>query len=200
MNGEYYARPIHLIYSILFMAVGNRTAYLDGWAVFGMITFILGLLLGLSILFVMNWDKVIEYWDTLNEHVTLMNKSNPDIWVALGYSKPSRTVEVIEREETGQGLYNTRIANLNISPSKMNQVADKVLYNATVNKNFDFTEELYGSLIPNFRKKRKQWIKEKKLVPNNSKNVKNGYRLSKKGFDMFYEFASENMKLKENGE
>ena len=193
MLGEYRARPSHLFVSLLIMAMGIRTYFIDGWGWFGSLSFILGFLLGLSIIFVMSWSKVIEYWTILNEHVVLMNKSNPDIWVALGYSKPAQRVEVIEREETGQGLFNTRISNLNISPMKMNQIANKVLGTGKL----EFTEEEYGKLIPNFRQFRKDWIAQGKLVQKNKKNKKLGYVLSRKGLQVMYEFSSENMKLKE---
>lgn len=197
-NSNYRARPAHIFVSIFVMTAGcTSMIYQSGvffW--FGLCVFILGFLLGLSILFVMNWDRVIEYWSILNEHVVLMNKSNPDIWVALGYSKPNKKVEVIEHEETGQGFYNTRISKMLVSPSRMNQVANKVLGSQSL----EFTEERYGKLIPNFRQFRKEWIAQGRLVQKNKKNKKLGYVLSRKGLQIMYEFCSDNMKIKENGE
>lgn len=198
LNGDYKARPAHIFVSIFIMSVGFTSMLYQSGVIFwfGLCVFILGFLLGLSILFVMNWSKVIEYWTVLNEHVTLMNKSNPDIWVALGYSKPVQKVEIVEKEDLGQGSFSWKINQLPISPSKMNQVANKVLGSGKL----EFTEEEYGRLIPNFRQFRKDWIAQGKLVQKNKKNKKLGYVLSRKGLQTMYEFASENMRLKENGE
>lgn len=192
-ENEYRVRHSHLVYSILIMAVGTYSWFYPGWEMFGTLLLILGFGLGISILICVNWDKVIDYWDTLNEHIRLMNKSNPDIWVALGYSKPATSVQVIEQEDKGQGFITTRIRDLPISPTQMNMVANKFLGSGST----DLPEQIYGNIIPNFRLVRKQWIKEGILVPKNKKNVRSGYCVSRKGLNMMYQFASEHMKLKE---
>lgn len=190
---EYKAKPSHILLSVLIMGSGATSLFYSGWIIFGILTILLGFLLGLSIIICMNWEKVITYWETINEHITLMERSkNPDLWPALGYTHVPDKVQVIENEDKGQGFITTRIKELSLSPAKMNQVANKVLGTG----NTEFTEELYGALIPNFRKFRKEWIKEGKLVPKNKKNVKNGYVLSRKGLQIMYEFASDNIKLK----
>lgn len=193
-QGEERVRHSHLIYPLLTMATGSSLWFQKGLEILGTLIVILGFGMGISMLLCINWDKVIAYWMTINEHVVLMNKSNPDLWVALGYSAPAKTVEVIEKSDD---LNHWKISQVPVSPSIMNQVGNKVIYNLSQNGSLEFTEEMYGSLIPNFRKQRKKWIEEGKLVPKNSKNKKNGYRLSKKGYTMFYEFASDHMKLKE---
>jgi hypothetical protein len=195
MQGEYYAKPIHLFYSVLFMATGTISFFYDGWVIFGVSVFTLALLLGLSIVFCMNWQKIIDYWTVINEHVILMNKStNPDLWYALGYNKPPNKIQVIEQEDNGQGFTTTHITDVLVSPAKMNQVANKVLGSGKL----DFTEEVYGSLIPNFRQFRKDWISKGRLVQKNKKNKKSGYVLSRKGLQVMYEYASDNIKLKDN--
>lgn len=192
---RYNAKPTHLIYPLLIMAMGTRTLFYDGWAWFGVTSFLLGFLLGLSIIICMNWDRVIEYWDTINEHIKLMTKSNnPDLWYALGYKQVPQTIEVIEKQDKGGGSFTWKMSQQKISPSKMNEVANKVLGTGSL----EFTEEKYGKLIPNFRQFRKDWIADGKLVQKNKKNPKLGYVLSKKGLQVIYQFASENMKLKEN--
>lgn len=192
--GEYKPKPTHLFISLLIMGAGVISlSYGDEWVWFGGLTLLLGFGLGISIILCLNWDKINEYWSLINEHVVLMNKSNPDIWVALGYSKPVQKVEIIEKEDLGQGSFSWKINQLPISPSKMKQVADKVLGSQSL----EFTEEQYGRLIPNFRQFRKDWIAQGKLVQKNKKNKKLGYVLSRKGLQTMYQFASENMKLKE---
>lgn len=182
----------HLIYSVIMMLMGAWAWFYPGWELFGTLLLILGFLLGLSILMCINWEHVILYWETINQHVILMNKSNPDIWVALGYSRPSDKVEVIEKQDKGQGSFSWKISQVPVSPSQMNLVANKLLGSGSL----DFSEKEYGKVIPNFRKFRADWIKQGNLVPKNKNNPKNGYCLSRKGLMIIKEFASEHMKLK----
>ena len=190
--GEYKPKPTHLFIALLIMGGGVTTlSYGNEWAWFGGLTLLLGFLLGITILLCLNWDKINEYWSLINEHVTLMNKSNsPELWEALGYTKPVKKVEVIEKVDDNHW----KLSQLPISPAKMNMIANKVLGSQSL----EFTEEQYGKLIPNFRQFRKDWIAQGKLVQKNKKNKKLGYVLSRKGLQVMYEFASENMKL--NGE
>lgn len=194
LQARYTPYPIHLSYSLLLMGTGTVSMFQNGWIMFGVITFILGALLGLTIIIGMNWDKIIEYWQTINEHIAWMNKvNNPELWYALGYKQVPQSIQVIEQEDKGQGFITTRINNLPISPVKMNQLANKVLGSGRL----DFTEEEYGRLIPNFRQFRKDWITQGKLVQKNKNNKRSGYVLSRKGLQVIYEFASDTMKLKE---
>ena len=193
-QGEERVRHSHLIYSLLTMATGSSLWFYKGLELLGTLIIILGFGMGVSMLFCINWDKVILYWMTINEHVTLMTKNNnPDLWVALGYSAPLQKVEVIEKEDKGQGSFSWKISQVPISPAQMNLVANKLLGSGST----DFPEKEYGRLIPNFRKFRQDWISTGKLVPKNKKNPKNGYCLSRKGLMIINEFASEHMKIKE---
>lgn len=194
LQARYTPYPIHLSYSLLLMASGTVSMFQNDWITFGVITFILGTLLGLTIIIGMNWDKAIEYWQVINEHIAWMSKvNNPELWYALGYKQVPQSIQVIEQEDRGQGFVTTRINNLPVSPAKMNLLANKVLGSGKL----DFTEEEYGRLIPNFRQFRKDWIAQGKLVQKNKNNKRSGYVLSRKGLQVIYEFASDNMKLKE---
>lgn len=190
-QGEERVRHSHLVYSLLTMATGSSLWFYKGLELLGTLIIILGFGMGVSMLFCINWDKVITYWMTINEHVILMTKNNnPDLWVALGYSAPLQKVEVIEKSEDGN---HWKLKEIPISPGQMNLVANKLLGSGSL----DFKEEDYGSLIPNFRKFRKDWIASGKLVQKNKKNPRNGYCLSRKGLMVINEFASEHMKVKE---
>lgn len=189
-EGRYHPKLWDVFISIPVMGGGYYIAVFQEMTLLGMCIFALGFLLGLSIIFGLNWEWVIRYWEVINEHIAWMDKhNNPELWYALGYKEIPKKVRVIENMNDGHTL---RFKDMPLSPTIMNMIANK----AIGNKNYDFTEELYGKLIPNFRKVRKDFKEKGYLVPKNPKNVRNGYRWNKKGFDVLYEFASENVKLK----
>jgi hypothetical protein len=189
---RYSAKPSHIFLPLLIMSSGYRILLIEKWDGLGWSMFILGILLGITIIVCLNWEKVIEYWNTINEHVRLMERvKNPELWQALGYKQIPQTIKVIEKEDKGGGSFTWRMKEYKITPTQMNSIANKVLNNRTL----EFTEEMYGSLIPNFRKFRKNWIDEGKLVQKNKKNKRLGYVLSKKGLQVMYEFASDYVKM-----
>jgi hypothetical protein len=191
---RYVPKPQHAIYSILLMAVGTAVFSRDGWWVFGTLTILIGFMLGVVINIAIGWEKSIEYWSTINEHIKLMMKvKDPDLWVALGYKHVPQTVQVFETENTGQGFITTRIKDIPIPVGQMNLLANKVLTSGKTT----FSESEYSALVPNFRSIQKKWRKDGILKANNSKNPRLGFSFSKKGIDMLYEFASDTIKLKE---
>jgi hypothetical protein len=196
--GRYVGRPQHALFGLFIMTVGFVTTVRDNWFIFGITTFILGVLLFLAIVINIAWMPVIEYWFTINEHIRIMSKiNNPDLWYALGYKQVPQSVTIEEREDTGQGFYNTHIRNIPISPASMSMIANKVLNSG----NTKFSETEYARLIPNFRKVRKDWHENKGYVKlANSKNPRLGYQWTKKGIDMLYEFKSIGIELKIKGE
>lgn len=191
---RYTPKPLHLAYSLLFVAVGIKSVNSYDWIYFGLFSTFIGSLLGITIILGMNWDKAIEYWMTINYNIKLMMKvKDPDIWIALGYKSIPQSVNVVETEDTGQGFIATRYKNYHISPSRLNLVSNKVLGTGKAT----FTEDDYSALIPNFRKVRREWIKDGYVTPLHKDNPRLGYAFSKKGMDMIYQFASDSVKLKE---
>lgn len=187
---RYHPKKWDVFISIPIMTGGYYIAVFQEMTVLGISIFLLGFLLGLSIILGLNWEWIIRYWEVINEHVAWMDKhNNPDLWYALGYKEIPEKVRVIENLNDSQTL---KFKELPLSPVTMNMIANKVIGT----KNFDFTQELYGKLIPNFRKIQKELKEKGYLVPKNPKNVRNGYRFNRKGADVLYEFASENMKIK----
>ena len=71
---RYTPKPHHIFYSLLLMAVGTVSFLYNGWRVFGVFSFLLGIGMGIIIELAINWDKMIEYWNEINTHVQLMNK------------------------------------------------------------------------------------------------------------------------------
>lgn len=192
-ENRYTPRPFHVIYSLLITGAGIRIIAIDGLMIFGVIVSITGTLLVITIILGMNWDKAIEYWYQINEHIRLMSKvKDPDIWQAMGYKHPPESIEITETINNGQGFTTSKIKTDKISPAVMNQVANKVFLSNTL----DLSEEVYGSLIPHFRDWRKKWIDEGKLVRKIKNNPRGGYTLSRKGTLAMYEYASDFVKEK----
>lgn len=202
----YVARPWHVVfYPPLLMAMGTATFVRDGWRVFGVSCFLLGLLLGLFIVFAIGWEKATQYWDKINEHIRLLTTiKDPilrnDIATKLGYKTSPDHITITERKEddfgklTGNEKYNT----LPVAPALMQMLADTVLSGVS----FSETEicEKRKLLSPRtFRSIQREWRKKKYLRANvikNEREVPNqGYSFTKTGGDMLYEFASESVKL-----
>lgn len=190
----YSPKPKDLFVALLIMGLGVYSWFWGWFFVGGLIVF-LGFVLGITIIICMNWEFVIRYWETVNEHIKLMTKNNnPELWYALGYKKIPDKIQIIETEDTGGGYYSTRIKELPISPAKMNMVANKVLGTGDTS----FSEERYAAIIPNFRKVKKDWIDKGYVKLKNPKNPRLSHKFTKKGIDMLYEFASHEYKIKES--
>lgn len=197
LDGEYRAKPGHIIYSLLMMGMGARLWFYSGLEWLGNAIVILGFLFGIVIMMCLNWDKSIQYWDRVGNVLDTLHKvNNPEVWkwayLVFGVDAPNLLDKVTVVEKIDDNHWKRQ--EIDISPEIMNQLGNKVIYNLTANGSLDFTEEMYGNLVP--KKVRKKWIKENKLVPKNPKNPRNGYRVSRKLYDMCYQFASEHMKLR----
>lgn len=202
--GRYNPHPVQMVYPIFIMAIGWMALTRDGWIVFGISVFALGLLLGVTIIMAINWDKVTEYWEQINEHIKLMMKVNdPDIWQALGYKKAPSIARIEERVIDEKGNFQGfKFREVDLSPATLQLIADNVLSGKK------FSETNMAKLIsaPKFRKIQKKWKKDGYLKPNVVKDGKEvptqGYSFSRKGIDMLYEYASEGVKLelKKKGE
>lgn len=200
-GASYQANPRHVLYSILLMAAGNSVAYYDGWLVFGIITFLIGVALGITIIFSINWQKCIEYWETINETIKLMQKiTNPEVWEALGFKAPAQTIRVIEdlnKEPSGQ-YQTTNIHHIDfISPVILQSIADAVLSGAPFSEG-EIVKKRKIVSSPKFRRlqklaasKEKGWIK-----PHNSTDNRQGFALTKKGYSVFYQAASNSVKMR----
>lgn len=191
-DNSYHAKPHHLIWSLLFMAVGVVTFTYDDWHLFGVCSFILGSGLGVIIVLGMLWDKVTEYWSTLDSFAnTMMKSNNPDLWMALGFKVPPSQVMITETKEAdNDGGYSMKIHRIPVSPAVMQSIADKVLLSG----NTDFIETNFSN-IPNIRKVRNHLKAEGLLSPKNKKNVRLGYTFNRKGIDSLYQYASEGIRL-----
>ena len=187
----YYAKPQDIVYPMAMMGVGTASLFYEKWKIFGILSIILGFLMGLTIELCINWDKIISYWEIINQHILLMDKiKNPDLWYALGYKQVPETVRVIENLNDGHTI---RFKEIPISPAKMNILANKVLMSGKTT----FSEKEYAAIVPNFRKIQKEWKSKGYLKSNNQKNPRLGYSFTRKGMDVLYEFASQEFKLKE---
>ena len=196
----YVAYPAHAMWGLFVMLVGYVAIIRDGWMIFGIITFILGIGLFITVIISINWENVIRYWSTLDQFANTMTKANnPDLWQALGFKTPPSQVLIEERKTDERGNFTGfTMYRPNVSPATMQMIADKVLMSG----NSDFIETNYSN-VPNFRKIQKQFRKDGLLSQKNNSNPRLGYTFNRKGIDTLYQFASESIKMelkrRENG-
>lgn len=198
LDWRYTPKPQHLIfYPPLLMALGVVTYMRDGWVVFGICSFLLGFSLGITIVLGMNWDKAIEYWETINKNAqVMMSIKDPlvrnEIWRAYGFNNVPTNAQVTERKTDEMGTFiQLTNHNLPVSPAVMQMIADKVLMTGNLN----FKEEEYSRFVKGFRKVQKDFKKREFIKQNHIKNPRLSYSFTKKGIDVLYQFASEGIKI-----
>ena len=192
-EGRYTPRPSHLVQAVLLVGIGT-VAIVFEYNAAGIVLFLFGTLLGFTVILGINWDKVIEYWETI-DHVarTMMSIKDPavrnEVWKSMGYNHVpvNAEIEVIETRRNEQGVFEGKsIKRIPVNPSTMQTIADKVLMSGKAS----FTEPQYKLIVPNYRKVQKE-LKDNKYIVK----TKEGYAFNKKGIEMLYEYASEGVKL-----
>lgn len=197
LERRYTPKPWHLFYALLLSAMGVVTFAYSHWEIFGAFSFLTGVGLCITIVLGMNWDKAIEYWETINKNAQIMMSiKDPlvrnEIWRAYGFNSVPTNAQVTERKEDQQGVFiGLRNHDLPASPAVMQMIADKVLMSG----NLKFKEEEYSSIVKNYRKVRNDFKKREIIKQNNIKNPRFSYSFTKKGLDILYQFASEGVKL-----
>jgi len=177
------------------MFVGTFAFIYYDWIAFGIVSFILGAGLGVAIVLGIGWDKATEYWSTLDSFAqTMIRSNNPDLWQALGFKNPPAKIMIEERKTDERGNFTGfRYNPIPVSPAVMQSIADKVLMTGKT----EFVETDY-SHIPNIRKVRNELKQKGYIIPKNKKNVRLGYTWNKKGLDVLYQYASEQIKMELN--
>jgi hypothetical protein len=195
---RYTPKPWHLVYALLLLAVGTVTFGYE-WYFFGFMSSFFGIILGLTILLGMNWDKVIEYWKQIEYVLEAAAKikdaaTRLELLKSMGYNVPASEITVTERREDEHGVFSgMSIRKLPVSSSIMQVIADKILM--TGRMEFPAETSELGKVIPNYRKVKQYLIKNNYIVPTNPKNVRLGYSFNRKGTDVLYEYASESIKM-----
>lgn len=177
----------HILYPVCMIALGYSVLNDVKWYGFGLIMIILGVLFALVIITGIAWRGPVAYWEQIERTVTVMLKiNNPDVWHAMGFKEIPSTVIVQEKRVDSYGQFQgMSIKKTNLEPAIMNTLANSVL----MSQSLDFTEELYGNKVKNWRKLQKEFKKNNWVTPKNSRNVRGGYMLTKKGLDMMYQYA-----------
>ena len=192
---RYVPRPSHLLYAIALMFAGTLFTGHE-FVALGVFTFIFGVAMGLTILVGMNWDKVIEYWsiidDVVGKIITIKDVSlRYEILKSLGYQVSPSRVEVFETRVNENGVFEGEIKKLPVSPAVLQMIADKALHSGQL----DFTQKIYGHLVPSFRDVQRQLKDAGYIIPKNKRNVRGGYMFNKKGVEILYQYASEGVKM-----
>lgn len=193
---RYTPKPWHLPYSLVLIAIGTITIR-QGWLFFGFMSSFFGVLIGLTIILGMNWDKAIEYWQQIEYVLEAASKikdtaSRYELLKSMGYNIPPSKIEIIETHKDDDGVYameKTIIKGL--SPTVLQMIADKVLMSGKT----EFAEEEFGRFVPAIRRVRKLFKEGGLIAPKNKGNVRLGYSFTKKGMDTLYQSASEGVRL-----
>ncbi len=191
---DHVPQPKHMIYPALMMAAGWKVLIEYQWMGFGLTFIIIGIFFAVAVIIGVGWRGPIEYWKQIEETLRVMIKiKDPAVWVSMGYKSVPSTIVIEERksDEKGNFLGFSYKRPEIISPVAANTIANKVL----LSKNIDFTQAKYGSIISNFRKAQKELIELGYIAPKNKKNVRSGYRFTKKGIDFCYQYADEAIRL-----
>lgn len=198
---DYTARPHHILYVLLCLGVGTVTMR-QGWYFFGFMSSFFGVLLGVTIILSINWDKSIRYWETIRSVFEAASKikdntTRYELLKSMGYNVLPSQVEVIETRKDEHGIFQGQsIKRYPISPAIMQTLADKVLgeYITKGAVEFDFKEDKFN-FVPSIRKVKDKFRQDNLITPKNKKNVRLGYRWTKKGIDELYQYASEGVKI-----
>lgn len=199
---EYVPHVRHTLYAVLYMGVGYVSIFNYEWITFGVWLFALGVVLFVVISFGIAWRGPIQYWEQIENTIKVMLKINsPEIWFALGFKEvPNQTV-IVEKRVDEHGVYQgetKRVLQQNVI--MLNTIANKMLLSG---KN-EFTEDKFKSVIPNFRKTKKEFI-AKGYITQSTKHPKSPYVMTRKGMtDIIYQYADNAIKLqiekeRENG-
>ena len=193
---RYSPRPWHLLYALLLMAVGTVTMG-HGWIFFGLMSGFFGVLLGLTIILGMNWDKVTEYWSQIEYVLEAANKikdtaTRVELLKSMGYNVPPSKIEIIETKQDDAGTYAMdKTIIKGVSPAILQLIADKVLMSGKMN----FAEQEYSQFVPSIRRVRDKFKAAGIIAPANKKNVRLGYTFTRKGVDTLWRYASDGVKL-----
>jgi len=186
-------QPKHIFYPMLMMATGYTSLINYDWVLFGWVVFILGIFFAIVIIVGIAWRGPTEYWKQIEDTLKVMIKiKDPSIWVSMGYKNVPTNITIEEKriDEHGEYQGSTFIRPDNISPVIANTLANKML----MSSNVDFTKDLYGNVSTDFRKLHNQMKQLGYIRPKNVKNVRNGYKWSKKGIDFCYQYADDEIK------
>lgn len=200
MYDTYHPKPIDLyFYPLPLMLVGTITFIRDGWFWFGTISFILGVGLGVAIVLGTIWDKVIEYWEKIDNTLETIYKIKDvqirnDVRKVLGFSEIPERITIAENIDNGQGFISTKLHDLPITTSELQVISDVVLSGSPFSENELVSKRKILS-APKFRKLHKALEDKSFIKPHNVNRRNQGFTVTHKGRSMMYQYASESVKL-----
>jgi hypothetical protein len=198
---KYTPHPIHFFYVLLLLGVGTATLKI-GWYFVGFMSSLFGVLLGITIILGMNWEKATAYWEAIasvfDAAVKIKDSTTRyELLKSMGYKVLPSQVEIIETRQDEYGIFQGQsIKRYPISPAIMQTIADKVLgeYITKGSVEFDFKEDKFD-FVPRLRQVKNKFKEDNLITAKNKKNVRLGYRWTRKGIDELYQYASEGVKL-----
>jgi len=194
----YHPHPKHIFISILIIAMGFATAIMDGWLWFGVIVISIGIMTAIAINVRLTVEGYRDYWAEIGYTFdTVLKIKDPAIQNVIfeffGFTPPSNRIQIVDREDLGQGSFSMKFKELPVSTHIMQAIADAVLTGMSFSeKEISNRKKLVSS--PKFRKLQATMREQNMLKPNNSKSNQMGFSLTRKGTEIMYQFASESVK------
>ncbi len=198
----YTPKPTHQIIPLLILLAAAIIAgsFPSGYTiVFFFIATIASLVTSIWIAVAGVMEKYTEYWTAIGEDIRKLEKANPDIWYALGFSRPPESV-TLKANVTGQPGesmdYTLKVTNLPVSPIEMKIIADGILTGSKTFAESDWVNTQIGQT--KIREVKRELIRLGLLAPNSMRNSRLGFSPTEAGKQMLYQYASEWVKdLKE---
>jgi len=193
VSDRYSSRPWHLIVSTFLLFLGAITVTLNGWFWFSVMVFLLGAGSGVWIIFAGMWEAHAAYWDSLTHFAEILNNtSNPNVWSALGFTKPESFKTVITTD-TSTPYKQTSIFQMGCTQPQFQTLADSVLMGRSMSEG-----EWCGSgkifSTPVFRSLKRDLEKHGLIKMKIANAPRQGYVLTRKGRLFFTEHASEGIR------
>lgn len=136
-------------------------------------------------------ERYTNYWENVGRDIDKLQKSPPELWGALGFTVPPQTVRLQSNVtgEPGQSSdYTMKIFTLNLSPEKMQLIADGLLTGAKSLAESDWAETAVGS--SKMREVKHEMLRADLIQLRNPKNKLSGFTLTRKGVVYLWEYSS----------
>lgn len=192
---SYEPKPIHqLIPVLMLLLTAIITGFFPSWqtALAFIVILIICLATGLWIAAAGTLEKYSEYWENVGKDIDKLQKTPPELWGTLGFITPPRTVK-IQSNVTGEpgesSDYAMKIFTLNLSPEKMQVIADSLLTGTKTLAEGEWRETVIGQT--KMREIKHEMLRAGLIRLRNPKNNLSGFTLTERGIIYLWEYASD---------
>jgi len=137
-------------------------------------------------------EKYTEYWDKVGEDIKELKDTAPELWGALGFVAPPRSVTVTQTvtgEPGESSYYASKTFNLSLSPEKMQVLADTLLTGGKTLAESEWMNTVIGQA--KIREVKHEMLRAGLTKKRNPRNNASGFMLTERGVAYLYQYASE---------